>query len=40
MDRLKHTALLQNLAPGRVFLSAHQAVESLAAPDQRSVSPS
>jgi SulP family sulfate permease len=38
MDRLKHTALLQNLAPGRVFLSAHQAVESLAAPDQRSVS--
>jgi SulP family sulfate permease len=35
MDRLKHTALLRNLAPGKVFLSAHEAVETLAAPGPR-----
>jgi hypothetical protein len=35
MDRLKHTALLKNLAPGKVFLSAHEAVETLAASGQR-----
>jgi SulP family sulfate permease len=29
MDRLKHTALIRDLAPGRVFLSAHEAVEML-----------
>ena len=29
MDRLKHTALIRDLAPGRVFLSAHEAVETL-----------
>ena len=29
MDRLRHTALIQHLAPGRVFLSPHQAVETL-----------
>lgn len=31
MDRLKDTALIQGLAPGRVFLSAHEAVETLSA---------
>ena len=30
MDRLKHTGLIHGLAPGRVFLSAHEAVEALA----------
>ena len=30
MDRLRHTGLIQGLAPGRVFLSAHEAVEALA----------
>jgi SulP family sulfate permease len=29
MDRLKHTGLVQDLAPGSVFLSAHEAVEAL-----------
>ncbi len=29
MDRLKHTGLIHDLAPGRVFLSAHEAVEAL-----------
>jgi SulP family sulfate permease len=29
MDRLRHTALIRELAPGRVFLSAHEAVEAL-----------
>jgi SulP family sulfate permease len=32
MDHLKHTALIRELAPGRVFLSAHEAVEALTAP--------
>ena len=32
MDRLKHTALVRHLAPGHVFLSAHEAVEGLAGP--------
>jgi SulP family sulfate permease len=31
MDRLRGTELLQSLSPGRVFLSAHQAVQALAA---------
>ena len=32
MDRLKHTGLVQHLAPGYVFLSAHEAVQALAGP--------
>jgi SulP family sulfate permease len=35
MDRLKHTGLIKSLDPGRVFLSAHEAVETLA--DRRPV---
>jgi SulP family sulfate permease len=30
MDRLKRTELLERMAPGRVFLSTHQAVQALA----------
>ena len=33
MDRLKRSSLLASMAPGRVFLSAHEAVQALA--DQR-----
>jgi SulP family sulfate permease len=29
MDRLKHTELIEQLAPGRVFLSTHEAVQAL-----------
>lgn len=32
MDRLKRTELLETMAPGRVFLSAHEAVRALAPP--------
>ena len=32
MDRLKHTALIRELPPGEVFLSAHLAVQELARP--------
>jgi SulP family sulfate permease len=35
MDRLKHTALIKEFAPGRVFLSAHEAVETLSASPRR-----
>jgi sulfate permease, SulP family len=35
MDRLKHTALIKGFAPGRVFLSAHEAVETLGAASRR-----
>ncbi len=31
MDRLRETDLLELLRPGRVFLSAHEAVQALAA---------
>jgi SulP family sulfate permease len=32
MDRLKRTGLLETMAPGRVFLSAHEAVGALVSP--------
>jgi sulfate permease, SulP family len=37
MDRLKHTGLIKSLDPGRVFLSAHEAVEALAVADRHPV---
>jgi SulP family sulfate permease len=40
MDRLKHTGLIHGLAPGRVFLSAHEAVEALTAGRRASRLPS